>query len=96
MAMSAYMRKLRAHIGSARLLAPSVTGIVRGAEGRVLLVRQSDDKRWSTPGGAIEPDESPADAVVREVWEETGTHRCPAAGDRGAWRPGLRRSLSKR
>jgi 8-oxo-dGTP pyrophosphatase MutT (NUDIX family) len=72
MAMSAYMRNLRAHIGSARLLVPSVTGIVRAAGGRVLLVRQSDDQRWSTPGGAIEPDESPADAVVREMWEETG------------------------
>lgn len=72
MAMSAYMRNLREHIGSARLLAPSVTGIVRAAGGRVLLVRQSDDQRWSTPGGSIEPDESPADAVVRELWEETG------------------------
>jgi 8-oxo-dGTP diphosphatase len=72
MAMSVYMRNLRAHIGSARLLVPSVTGIVRASGGRVLLVRQSDDQRWSTPGGAIEPDESPADAVVREMWEETG------------------------
>lgn len=72
MAMSAYMRGLRAHIGTARLLAPSVTGIVRAPGSRVLLVRQSDDQRWSTPGGAVEPDESPADAVVRELWEETG------------------------
>jgi 8-oxo-dGTP pyrophosphatase MutT (NUDIX family) len=24
------------------------------------------------PGGAVEPDETPADALVREVWEETG------------------------
>ena len=24
------------------------------------------------PGGAIDPDEAPQDAVVREVWEETG------------------------
>jgi len=24
------------------------------------------------PGGAVDPDETPADALVREVWEETG------------------------
>jgi 8-oxo-dGTP pyrophosphatase MutT (NUDIX family) len=49
-----------------------VTGVVRDGAGRVLLVQQRDDARWSTPGGAIEPNETPADAVVREVWEETG------------------------
>jgi uncharacterized protein YbjQ (UPF0145 family)/ADP-ribose pyrophosphatase YjhB (NUDIX family) len=27
---------------------------------------------WSTPGGAVEPDEDPSDAVVRETREETG------------------------
>jgi len=27
-----------------------------------------------TPGGGIEPLETPADAAVREVWEETGLH----------------------
>ncbi|HET7475124.1 MAG TPA: NUDIX domain-containing protein [Dermatophilaceae bacterium] len=27
---------------------------------------------WGLPGGGIDPFEDPADAVVREVWEETG------------------------
>jgi 8-oxo-dGTP pyrophosphatase MutT (NUDIX family) len=72
MAMSSYIRALRAHVGTDRLLVPSVAGIVRDAESRVLLVQQRDDGTWSTPGGAIEMDETPADAVVREVWEETG------------------------
>jgi 8-oxo-dGTP pyrophosphatase MutT (NUDIX family) len=31
------------------------------------------------PGGAIDPDESPQYAVVREVWEETGLHVEPSA-----------------
>jgi 8-oxo-dGTP pyrophosphatase MutT (NUDIX family) len=72
MPMSTYLRDLRARVGATRLLLPSVTGVVRDGAGRVLLVQQRDDLRWSTPGGAIEPDETPADAVVREVWEETG------------------------
>ena len=78
MPMSAYLRQLRTQVGTTRLLLPSVTGVVRDEAGRLLLVRQRDDGRWSTPGGAIEPDETPADAVVREVWEETGLLIAPA------------------
>jgi 8-oxo-dGTP pyrophosphatase MutT (NUDIX family) len=69
--MSPYVRELRAALGSARILLPSVAGIVRDEGGRLLLVQQRDDDIWSTPGGSIEPNETPADAVVREVWEET-------------------------
>lgn len=72
--MSPYVRALRARVGSARLLLPSVTALVFDDAGRLLLVRQGDLGVWSTPGGAMEPGESPADAVVREAWEETGLH----------------------
>src|SRR5438045_9686417 len=27
---------------------------------------------WTTPGGMIEPYETPSNAAVREMWEETG------------------------
>ena len=70
--MSPYLRALRERVGTARILMPSVAGIVRDATNRILLVRQSDDDSWSTPGGSIDLDETPATAVVREVWEETG------------------------
>ena len=70
--MSPYIQRLRGVWGRSRLLMPSVTGIVYDNEGRLLLVQQRDDGSWSTPGGSIEPDETPADAVVREVFEETG------------------------
>jgi 8-oxo-dGTP pyrophosphatase MutT (NUDIX family) len=46
--------------------------IVFDDAGGILLVRQRNVDLWSTPGGAMEPDETPADAVAREVWEETG------------------------
>jgi 8-oxo-dGTP pyrophosphatase MutT (NUDIX family) len=51
---------------------PSVAGIVRDASDRMLLVQSRDDGSWSTPGGSIEMTDTPASAVVREVWEETG------------------------
>jgi ADP-ribose pyrophosphatase YjhB (NUDIX family) len=55
-----------------RLLLPSVSAHIFDAAGRLLLVRQRESGVWSTPGGLVEPDERPADTVVRETWEETG------------------------
>jgi 8-oxo-dGTP diphosphatase len=72
MPISPYVAGLRRHVGSDLLLLASVMGVIYDAQSRVLLVRQSADSLWSTPGGIIEPDETPATAVVREVREETG------------------------
>ncbi|HEX6500479.1 MAG TPA: NUDIX domain-containing protein [Micromonosporaceae bacterium] len=74
MSLSPYIARLRAHIGSDLLLLPGVTGVVRNDAGQVLLIRRSDNGRWSLPAGAVDPGEQPADAVVREVYEETGVH----------------------
>ncbi len=54
---------------------PCVGGVVRDAAGRLLLVRRANPPAqgtWSLPGGRIEPGESEADAVRRELGEETG------------------------
>jgi ADP-ribose pyrophosphatase YjhB (NUDIX family) len=72
MPISPYVAGLRRRVGSDLLLLPSVMGIIYDNESRVLLVRQSGDALWSTPGGVIEPDETPAAAAIREVREETG------------------------
>jgi len=55
-----------------------VEGVVAVIErdGCLLAIRRADGIAaggyWCLPGGAIEPGESPADAVVREVQEEIG------------------------
>jgi 8-oxo-dGTP pyrophosphatase MutT (NUDIX family) len=70
--MSDYVRKLRTHLGHELILLPSAAAVIRDDQDRVLLVRQTDSGIWSTPGGAVDPDESPSDAAVREAFEETG------------------------
>ena len=72
MPMSDYVRSLRDRIGNDVLEVPSVSVIVRDEHDRVLLVRHVEGDVWTTPGGMIEPYETPADAAVRETWEETG------------------------
>ena len=39
---------------------------------KILLVKHSDYDKWVQPGGHIEDDETPEEAAVREVFEETG------------------------
>ena len=70
--MSEYLRNLRSKVGHELLLLPSVTMVVLDDKGRILLVRNADADLWLPPGGGIEPDESPKDAAVREMQEETG------------------------
>lgn len=73
-----YISQIRAHVGRRQLLIPSVSAIVRDDLGRVLLCRKTDERWWGLVGGAIEPGETPAEAVVREANEETGLLVKPA------------------
>lgn len=45
---------------------------VEREDGRVLLVKASYRWRWGMPGGLMDAGEGPAEAVIREVKEETG------------------------
>ena len=47
-------------------------GAVIDDKGRILLIRRSDNKKWAMPGGLLEVGETPAEGVLREVYEETG------------------------
>lgn len=66
-----FILELREKIGHDLLLLPSVTAVVLDASGRVLLVRRADNHNWTLVTGCMEPGEQPADAAVREVFEET-------------------------
>jgi 8-oxo-dGTP pyrophosphatase MutT (NUDIX family) len=50
---------------------PGVAAVIF-EDGRVLLQRRDDTRRWGLPGGSIEPGESVRTAIIREVREETG------------------------
>jgi mutator protein MutT len=72
MPISPYLKNIRNSVGHELLLVPSVAAVIPNENGEILLQRRSDDGTWSLPAGAIDPDESPAQAVIREVAEETG------------------------
>lgn len=52
------------------------TSVVCCRDGRLLMIEIEDPvtrkRMWSLPGGAIEADEMPSEAAVRETLEETG------------------------
>jgi ADP-ribose pyrophosphatase YjhB (NUDIX family) len=63
------------HGAAPQPVVPCVGAVVRDDAGRLLLIQRGHDPHrglWSLPGGRIEPGESPEEAVVREVREETG------------------------
>jgi 8-oxo-dGTP pyrophosphatase MutT (NUDIX family) len=75
-----FVQKLRSQVGSVLLMLPAVTGVVvggGGSGGRVLLGRRSDTGCWALIGGIMEPGEDVAEAVVREVFEETSVRVHP-------------------
>ena len=62
-------------------MSPIVAGAtaVIDKAGNILLMRRADNQLWSMPAGQMEVGETPAEAVVRETWEETGVRCIPKA-----------------
>src|SRR5918997_4617641 len=77
MAISPYLRDLRAVLGQRLLLLPGVTAVVVDDAGRVLMGQRADDRRWALISGVMDPGEQPAETIVREVYEETAVHVVP-------------------
>ncbi|GIP18119.1 NUDIX hydrolase [Paenibacillus montaniterrae] len=72
MPMSEYYKNMRSKVGSELLFMPSVAAIVRNENNEILFIRKSNETIWGLPAGAIEIGETPAQAIRREVYEETG------------------------
>ena len=54
---------------------PCVGAVIKDGQGRLLLIKRGHEPGaglWSLPGGRIEPGETDAEALVREMREETG------------------------
>jgi 8-oxo-dGTP diphosphatase len=54
---------------------PCVGAVVTDERGRLLMIKRGHEPGaglWSIPGGRIEPGETDAEALVREMFEETG------------------------
>ncbi|MBX2997359.1 MAG: NUDIX hydrolase N-terminal domain-containing protein [Caldilineaceae bacterium] len=68
--------QLRAEIG---YITPKVgaDAAIFDDEGRILLHLRADDGCWCLPCGWVNANESPLEAAVREVYEETGLHVRP-------------------
>lgn len=56
-------------------LLPAVIGIILNVDHtQVLLIKRRDVPVWVLPGGGVESNESPEEALTREIQEETGYH----------------------
>lgn len=68
-----YIGALRTLAGDERvLISVGAHGLVRDPDGRILLIRRSDDRTWALPGGTMELGETLRECAIREVREEAG------------------------
>lgn len=58
-------------LGSRRIFVPGVRAILLNGAGEILLQRPTDNGQWEISGGFVELDETPLEALRREVEEET-------------------------
>ena len=71
---------------------PCVGAVIKDGQGRLLLIKRGHEPGaglWSLPGGRIEPGETDAEALVREMQEETGLAVKPGRLLGRVQRPGL-------
>jgi mutator protein MutT len=69
--MEDYIKRIRKHIGTDPLLLVGVGAIIV-QEGKILLQKRTDNKKWAIHGGALEPGETIVETLFRELKEELG------------------------
>lgn len=67
-----YIMNLRKKVGNTPLVVAGVSTIIVNENKEILLIHRKDNNLWGLPAGSIELNESPKNAAVREVFEETG------------------------
>lgn len=72
MPLAQWVRDVRQIIGTGLLVNVGAAAAVINDHNQVLLQQRADNGKWGLPGGGIDPGEEPAQAAVREVYEETG------------------------
>lgn len=69
-------RRRRSHIDFLNAKLPRkrniAQGLLRNHEGEILLCQLTYKAEWDLPGGVVDPSESPAACLVREISEELG------------------------
>jgi ADP-ribose pyrophosphatase YjhB (NUDIX family) len=63
----------------ANSIAVAVSAFIQDGEGRILMIRRTDNDLYAIPGGQLELGETLSQAAVREVREETGIE-CEVTG----------------
>ncbi|MBP2340684.1 ADP-ribose pyrophosphatase YjhB (NUDIX family) [Saccharothrix coeruleofusca] len=56
----------------ANSLRPAVSAFVQDDQGRILMIRRTDNDKYAIPGGQQEVGETLSEAAIRETKEETG------------------------
>lgn len=67
-----YIKWLRNKVGHEKVILVFAGGCVFDESNRVLVQKRGDSNKWGFPGGAIEIGETPEEAAIRELKEETG------------------------
>ena len=88
-----YILQLRQHIGHRPLLIVGAAIFVLDDQGRLLMMKRSDNECWGFPGGGVDPGEVIEDAAKREAREETNLEIGEMSLFRAFSGPEWRRSL---
>ncbi len=70
----AFLAMLNATLPTKRVISQ---GLIRNDAGEILMCQLTYKKEWDLPGGVVDPLESPAGALTREIYEELGAKLQP-------------------